>query len=43
MIIPTGIKVAIPIGYEIQIRSRSGLSLKTGLRVANAPGTIKVA
>ena len=39
-IIPTGIKVAIPEGYEIQIRPRSGLSLKTGLRVANSPGTI---
>lgn len=39
-IVPTGIKVAIPIGYEIQIRPRSGLSLKTKLRVANAPGTI---
>ena len=40
VIIKTGIKVAIPIGYEIQIRPRSGLSYKTGLRVANAPGTI---
>ena len=41
--IGTGIKVAIPDGYEIQLRPRSGLSLKTGLRIANAPGTIKVA
>lgn len=40
VIVKTGIKVAIPIGYEIQIRPRSGLSYKTGLRVANAPGTI---
>ncbi|MGI6226242.1 MAG: dUTP diphosphatase [Peptococcales bacterium] len=39
-VIPTGVKVAIPEGYEIQIRPRSGLSLKTGLRVANSPGTI---
>lgn len=40
VVIKTGIKVAIPAGYEIQIRPRSGLSLKTPLRVANAPGTI---
>lgn len=39
-IVKTGLKVAIPAGYEIQIRPRSGLSLKTSLRVANAPGTI---
>lgn len=39
-IIPTGIKVSIPLGYEIQVRPRSGLSAKTNLRVANAPGTI---
>ncbi len=39
-VIPTGLKVAIPIGYEIQVRPKSGISLKTGLRVANAPGTI---
>ena len=36
----TGIQVAIPVGYEIQIRPRSGLSFKTGLRIANTPGTI---
>lgn len=42
-IIKTGIAVAIPTGYEIQVRPRSGLSLKTPLRIANAPGTIKVA
>lgn len=40
IIVKTGLKVAIPIGYEIQIRPRSGMSLKTTLRVANAPGTI---
>ena len=39
-IIPTGISVAIPHGYELQIRPRSGLSAKTKLRVANTPGTI---
>lgn len=39
-IVKTGLKVAIPEGYEIQVRPRSGASLKTKLRVANAPGTI---
>ena len=39
-IVPTGLKVAIPNGYEIQIRPRSGLSFKTPLRIPNAPGTI---
>ena len=39
-LIKTGIKMAIPQGYEIQVRPRSGLSLKTRMRVANAPGTI---
>lgn len=42
-LIKTGIKIAIPQGYEIQVRPRSGLSLKTKMRVANSPGTIKVA
>jgi dUTP pyrophosphatase len=36
----TGLFVEIPEGYEIQVRPRSGLSLKTLLRVANSPGTI---
>jgi dUTP pyrophosphatase len=40
LIIPTGIKVAIPKGYEIQIRPRSGLAFKIGFTVLNAPGTI---
>ena len=40
MLIPTGIKVAIPEGYEIQVRPKSGRALKTKLRVANTPGTI---
>lgn len=40
VLIPTGLKFAIPQGYEMQVRPRSGLSLKTGLLVANSPGTI---
>lgn len=39
-LVSTGIKVAIPFGYEIQVRPRSGMSLKTNLRIANSPGTI---
>ena len=39
-IVPTGLKMGIPVGWMISIRPRSGMSLKTGLRVANAPGTI---
>lgn len=39
-IVPTGLKMAIPLGYEIEVRPRSGLSVKSPLRVANAPGTI---
>ncbi len=39
-IINTGLYVAIPEGYEIQVRPRSGLSVNTKLRVANSPGTI---
>lgn len=39
-LVPTGIKVAIPAGYELQVRPKSGRCLKTKLRVANAPGTI---
>jgi dUTP pyrophosphatase len=39
-LIPTGIRVAIPVGYEIQVRPRSGLALKHGVTVLNAPGTI---
>lgn len=41
MMIPLGFKVAIPKGYELQMRPRSGMSLKTKIRVANTPGTIK--
>lgn len=39
-LISTGIKVAIPRGYEAQVRPRSGLALKHGLAMVNAPGTI---
>ena len=39
-IVPTGLKMAIPEGYEIQVRPRSGISFKTPLRIANSPGTI---
>ena len=38
--VPTGLAVAIPAGFEGQVRARSGLSLKHGLAVPNAPGTI---
>ena len=40
VLIPTGLKMAIPYGYEIQVRNKSGIALKTKLRVANTPGTI---
>lgn len=39
-LIGTGLKMAIPEGYELQIRSRSGLALKKGLIIANSPGCI---
>lgn len=39
-LIPTGIKVEIPAGYEIQVRPRSGLALKNKITVLNTPGTI---
>lgn len=38
--VPTGLAMAIPHGFEVQVRPRSGLALKHGLTVANAPGTI---
>ncbi|MEM9491592.1 MAG: dUTP diphosphatase [Myxococcota bacterium] len=38
--VPTGLALAIPTGYEGQVRPRSGAALKTGLTVLNAPGTI---
>lgn len=39
-LIPTGLRMQIPQGYEVQIRPRSGLALKQGLTLLNAPGTI---
>lgn len=39
-LIPTGLKIALPVGYEAQIRPRSGLALKSGITVLNTPGTI---
>ena len=40
MAIPTGFAIELPAGYEAQIRPRSGLALKHGVTIANAPGTI---
>ena len=40
VLVPTGLKMAIPDGYEVQVRPRSGLALKHGLALVNAPGTI---
>lgn len=39
-LVPTGLSVEIPEGFEIQVRSRSGLALKNGVAVLNSPGTI---
>src|SRR6185437_11910300 len=39
-IVPTGIAIALPVGFEAQVRPRSGLAAKNGITVANAPGTI---
>ena len=39
-LVPTGIRIALPPGYEAQVRPRSGLALRHGLTVLNAPGTI---
>ena len=39
-LVATGIKLAIPAGYEVQVRPRSGLALKHGIIIPNAPGTI---
>lgn len=38
--VPTGLALAIPQGYEVQVRARSGLALRHGISVINAPGTI---
>ena len=39
-IIPTGIRMALPVGYEAQVRPRSGLAAKSGITVLNSPGTV---
>jgi dUTP pyrophosphatase len=40
VVVPTGIRVAIPVGFEMQIRPRSGLAVKSGITLPNTPGTI---
>lgn len=40
VLIPTGIAIALPVGFEAQIRPRSGMALKKGLTMVNSPGTI---
>ncbi len=39
-LVPTGLRMAIPEGYEVQLRPRSGLALKHGITLPNSPGTI---
>lgn len=39
-LVPTGIKIELPLGYEAQVRPRSGLALKKGITMVNTPGTI---
>ena len=39
-LVPTGIKIALPLGFEAQVRPKSGLALKNGITVLNTPGTI---
>lgn len=39
-LLPTGFSVAIPVGYELQVRPRSGLAIKHGVTVVNSPGTV---
>lgn len=39
-VVPTGLRIAVPEGYEAQVRARSGLALKSGIIVPNGPGTI---
>ncbi|MBY0429334.1 MAG: dUTP diphosphatase [Alphaproteobacteria bacterium] len=40
VLVPTGIAIALPAGYEAQVRARSGLTIKNGLCVLNGPGTV---
>lgn len=39
-LVPTGLSIALPVGYEAQVRPRSGLALKHGITVINSPGTV---
>ena len=39
-LVPTNLRVEIPVGYELQVRPRSGLAAKNGIGVLNSPGTI---
>lgn len=39
-LVPTGLKIAVPQGYEVQVRPRSGLALKFGITCLNSPGTV---
>lgn len=40
VLVPTGLFIALPVGYEMQVRPRSGLALKKGISVLNTPGTV---
>lgn len=40
MLVPTGLHIELPVGYEAQIRPRSGLAYKHGISIVNSPGTI---
>lgn len=40
VLVPTGLRISLPVGYEAQIRPRSGLAIKSGITVLNTPGTI---
>jgi dUTP pyrophosphatase len=40
LLVPTGLRIALPLGFEAQIRPRSGLALRHGISIPNAPGTI---
>ncbi|MEM9176615.1 MAG: dUTP diphosphatase [Myxococcota bacterium] len=39
-LIPTGLRIALPVGYEAQVRPRSGLALRHGILIPNSPGTV---
>jgi dUTP pyrophosphatase len=39
-LVPSGVKIALPVGYEAQVRARSGLALRSGIYLPNGPGTI---